>query len=89
MTGLEVATCRHQFGQKAVNMKRGELYGYALFLIKNFMVPNRVEFVFADVMCKLWKFLKRVAPKVCSEVKGALSVMHAKGHSLDCQVGIN
>ena len=85
-TGLEVATCRHQFAQKAVNMKRGEIYAYALFLIQNHAVPNNVKFVFADVMCKLWKYIKRVDPRSACKIKGALSVMHAKGHSLECQV---
>ena len=85
-TGLEVATCRHQFGQKAVNMNRGELYAYALYSIKKHVIPNRVEFVFADVMCKLWKFLKRVDPNSCSYIKGVLSIMHAKGHKLERQV---
>ena len=82
-----MATCRHQLGQKALNMKRGELYAYALYLIKQHALPNHVEFIFADVMCKLWKFLKKVDPSVVAHLKGALSVMHAKGHSLDCQVG--
>ena len=30
-TGLEVATCRHRLGQKAINMFQGELFGYPLF----------------------------------------------------------
>ena len=85
-TGLEVATCRHQVGQKALNMMQGELYCYPLYLMKNFMVPNGVEYAFADVMCKLWKFVQRVDPEVASKIKPALSVMHAKGHSLKCQV---
>ena len=64
-TGLEVTTCRHQLGQKALNMKRGELYLYALFLIKQNALPNHAEFIFAEVMCKLWKFMKNVDPKGC------------------------
>ena len=86
VTGLEVMSCRHQFGLKGLNMKRGELYAYALYLIKYHMIPNKVEFVFADIMCKLWKFFVRVEPGLSSSIKGALSVMHAKGHGLDCQV---
>ena len=85
-TGLEVATCRHRFGQKALNMKQGELYAYPLYLIKHFMVPRKVEFVFADVMCKLWKFIERIEPGSTTLINPALSVMHAKGHSIECQV---
>ena len=79
-------SCRHQFGLKGLNMQRGELYAYALYLIKYHMIPKKVEFVFADIMCKLWKFFVRVEPDLSSSIKGALSVMHAKGHGLDCQV---
>ena len=46
---MEVATCRHNVGQMALNMKQGEVYAYPLYLIKNFMLPENVEFVFADV----------------------------------------
>lgn len=86
ITGLEVAACRHQFAQKALNMHQGELYAYPLYLIKHHMIPHNVEYVFADVMCKLWKFLCRKEPSIANSIKGALSRMHAKGHSLQCQV---
>lgn len=56
-TRLEVATCRHRLGQKAINMFQGELFGYPLFLIKEFIVPKKIEYCLADVMCKLWKFI--------------------------------
>eukprot|EP00111_Clytia_hemisphaerica_P015835 TCONS_00046776-protein len=86
-TGLEVATCRHVIAQKAINMKQGELYGYALYLMKYFMVGEwKVEYCWADVMCKLWKFVKRIEPALCDRMKPALSTMHAKGHSIQCQV---
>ncbi|XP_057296113.1 uncharacterized protein LOC130625046 [Hydractinia symbiolongicarpus] len=39
-----------------------------------------------DVMCKLWGFIKRKEPGLALKTKPALSVMHAKGHSLNCQV---
>jgi len=41
-TGLEVATCRHVIAQKAINMKQGEQYGYALYLMKHYMVKWKV-----------------------------------------------
>ena len=89
VTGLEVATCHHQSGQKTVSMKYGKLYGYALYFIRYQIIPGKVKLVFAAVMCKLWKFLKRVEPEMSNQIKGALSVMHAKGHSLECQVNRN
>ena len=67
-------------------MKQGELYGYALFLMKNFMVDWKVEYCWADVMCKLWKFATKFYPNLCHVMKPALSTMHAKGHSIQCQV---
>ena len=48
------------------------------------MLPQGVEFCIADVMCKLWKFIKRVYKQVFEKIKPALSVMYAKGHSLEC-----
>ena len=85
-TGLELLSCRHQFGQKAINMKRGEIFGYAVYLMKTFVVPNSIPVVFADIMCKLWGYTVKCIPNISENTKGALSVMHAKGHSLECQV---
>lgn len=48
------------------------------------MQEKKVEYVWSDVMCKLWGFIKRKEPDIM--FKPALSVMHAKGHSLECQV---
>uniref|UniRef100_A0A7M5X0A6 CxC3 like cysteine cluster domain-containing protein n=1 Tax=Clytia hemisphaerica TaxID=252671 RepID=A0A7M5X0A6_9CNID len=85
-TGLYVASCRHQYGLKSVNMKRGEIYAYPAYLLTTFILPNNVEYMFADVMCKLWTYLCKVDSDLPSKIKGALSVMHAKGHNLNCQV---
>lgn len=87
-TGLEVATCRHVIAQKALNMYRGEVFGYPLYLIKNFMVQRNVKFCFADVMCKLWPFICKNEPSLASKIRPALSVMHAKGHAMECQASI-
>ena len=73
--------------QKVLNMKKGELYTYALFLIKHHDLINHVAFVFADVICKLWKILKKVDPCVVANVEGALSEMYEKGQGFECQVG--
>ncbi|XP_066911104.1 uncharacterized protein, partial [Clytia hemisphaerica] len=85
-TGLYVASCRHQYGLKSINMKRGEIYAYPAYLLTNFILPNKVEYLFTDVMCKLWPYLCKVDSNLPSKIKGALSVMHAKGHNLRCQV---
>lgn len=69
-------------------MKRGEIFGYAVYLMKNFVIPNSIKFVFADVMCKLWGFAVKNIPEILETSKGALSVIHAKGHSLHYHVGI-
>uniref|UniRef100_A0A7M6DRD2 Uncharacterized protein n=2 Tax=Clytia hemisphaerica TaxID=252671 RepID=A0A7M6DRD2_9CNID len=85
-SGLEVATCRHVLAQKAINMFRGEIFGYPYFLIKEFMIPRGTNFCFADVMCKLWPFMTRDDPSIKTLISPALSIMHAKGHSHDCQL---
>ena len=85
-TGLEVATCRHYLGQKAINIFQGELFGQPLFLIKEFMVPNKIEYCFAEIMCKLWKFIGQHESNIQKSTKPALSVMHANGHAFECQV---
>ena len=85
-TGLEIGSCRHAIGQKAVNMYQGELFGYPLYLMKFFMEPKGVQFCFADVICKLCGFAKKHKPVVADNLKPALSIMHAKGHSVECHV---
>jgi len=85
-TGLEAATCRHRVAQKALNMHQGELFGYPLYLMKNYMIPKNVEFCFADVMCKLWTFFTRNEPSLKDCIKPGLSVMHAQTHADDCKV---
>uniref|UniRef100_A0A7M5X3X6 Uncharacterized protein n=1 Tax=Clytia hemisphaerica TaxID=252671 RepID=A0A7M5X3X6_9CNID len=50
------------------------------------MIPNGTRFCFADVMCKLWPFMVRDDASIKESIKPALSIMHAKGHSIECQV---
>lgn len=38
-TDLEIAGCRHGLAQWAVNMYRGELYGYANYIHVKKMIP--------------------------------------------------
>ena len=81
-----MATCRHVVAQKALNMFRGEIFGYPMYLVKKYMMVKGVVFCFADVMCKLWGFMIKKDSSIKSSIQPALSVMHAKGHSMDCQV---
>ena len=90
-TGLVVAGCRHVLALKAVNMFAGEQYGYSLFLQKAVSENTNVKFVWQDIMCKYLPWLKKVTDllpdyKDLLSTSPALSVMHAKAHSLDCQV---
>lgn len=92
-TGLVVAGCRHVLALKAVNMFAGEQYGYALFLQTFLHHAVEMKFIWQDIMCKYWPWLKKVATKIpyvqkLLDTSSALSVMHAKAHSLDCQVNI-
>ncbi|XP_072041208.1 uncharacterized protein [Amphiura filiformis] len=90
-TGLAVAGCRHTLAQKAVNMFRGEMYGYPHFLHTSFMLQEGVQFMWQDVICKYWPWAKKQQQKPeyargTTAMKPALSVMHAKAHAWDCQV---
>lgn len=87
--GLEIAVCRHGILQGALNMMRGEIFGYPLFLHKRL----QAEFVCTDTTCKYWPYLERLAKanvagmmELCESTKPFLSVMHAKAHSLKCEV---
>ena len=89
-TGLEVAGCRHALAQKAVNMFRGEQYGYPHYLHVFALMPLGVRYLWQDVICRYWPWALRKTeylPAV-QNMKPALSIMHSKAHSLDCQVGV-
>jgi len=43
-TGLETVGCRHGPAQWAVNMYRGEIYGYAHFIHSKTMLPAGVHY---------------------------------------------
>lgn len=85
-TGLEILGCRHSIAQAAVNMFYGEVYGYAHYLQKVFLVPKKVNFLWYDVICKFWPWLRKADPTCAETMQPALSVMHAKAHAWTCQV---
>lgn len=88
--GVEVAVCRHGVLLKALNMFRGEIFAYPLYLQKQ-LASQTVQFFCSDVVCKYWPYLQRVVDH-CPELGGLLnmrpflSIMHAKAHSWMCEV---
>ncbi|KAG1952334.1 hypothetical protein F2P79_010255 [Pimephales promelas] len=91
--GLEIAVCRHGIFLMALNMFRGEIFAYPLFLQKKLadMSQGKIKFFCSDVACKYFPYVQRVS-KQCPELQSLLdmhpflSVMHAKAHSWKCEV---
>ncbi|XP_060721178.1 uncharacterized protein LOC132842472 isoform X3 [Tachysurus vachellii] len=88
--GMEVAVCRHGFLLKALNMYRGEIFAYPLYLQKELM-PAKAKFFAMDVACKYWPYLEkaaRVLPALqeLNEMKPFLSIMHARAHATKCEI---
>ncbi|KAK9977019.1 hypothetical protein ABG768_018840 [Culter alburnus] len=76
--GMGVAVCRHGFLLKALNMYRGEIFAYPLFLQKELM-PAKAKFFAMDVA-----FLP--ALQELTEMKPFLSIMHARAHATKCEI---
>ncbi|KAF3837653.1 hypothetical protein F7725_009421 [Dissostichus mawsoni] len=70
--GMEVAVCRHGFLLKALNMYRGEIFAYPLYLQKELM-PAKAKFFAMDVA-------------ELTTMKPFLSVMHARAHATKCEI---
>ncbi|XP_039544595.1 uncharacterized protein LOC120491071 [Pimephales promelas] len=88
--GMEVAVCRHGVLLRSLNMMRGEIFAYPLYLQKE-LTPRNVQFMCTDVICKYWPYLNRVVndcPELSPllDMKPFLSVMHAKAHSWKCEI---
>ncbi|KAK0153141.1 hypothetical protein N1851_005188 [Merluccius polli] len=89
--GMEVAVCCHGFLLKALNMYRGEIFAYPLFLQKELM-PAKAQFFAMDVACKYWPYLEKAASVLpalqeLTKMKPFLSVMHAHAPATKCEVG--
>ncbi|XP_026119151.1 uncharacterized protein LOC113098339 [Carassius auratus] len=88
--GLELAVCRHGVLLRALNMYRGEIFAYPLYLQEK-LASRQIHLFCMDVTCKYWPYLQRVA-KSCPELqhllnmKPFLSVFHAKAHDFKCEV---
>lgn len=76
--------CRHGLTQWAVNLFQGELFGYTNYI--HLKIPAGVNFFGEDIVCKYWKWARKAGGLEGSDMKPALSVMHAKAHNWTCQV---
>lgn len=82
--GVEVAACQHGMLFKTLNMFRGEIFAYTLYLQKELDMIYNIGFICTDIMCKYYLYLQKVC-KTSTELvpllkhKSFLSVMHAKG----------
>ncbi|XP_066504235.1 uncharacterized protein [Hoplias malabaricus] len=91
--GLEIAVCRHGVLLGALNMYRGEIFAYPLFLQQKLAATmlGNITFLCSDVACKYFPYLQKVAQH-CPELQHLLdmrpflSVMHAKAHAWKCEV---
>ncbi|KAL4008508.1 hypothetical protein ACER0C_002360 [Sarotherodon galilaeus] len=91
--GMEIAVCRHGVLLAALNMFRGEIFAYPLFLQRKLAanVPGHITFLCSDVACKYFPYLTKVAQQ-CPELRNLLSmrpflsVMHAKAHTWKCEI---
>ncbi|KAJ8337429.1 hypothetical protein SKAU_G00386490 [Synaphobranchus kaupii] len=89
--GLEITVCRHCLLLKGLNMYRGEIYAYPMFLQQEMARTRNVSFFCTDIACRYWPYLERMVEKVpelqdLTKMKPFLSVMHAKAHTWKCEV---
>ncbi|XP_028415543.1 uncharacterized protein LOC114538615 [Dendronephthya gigantea] len=69
-------------------MFRGEIYGYAHYLHTQYLLPRHVKFLWQDVICLYWPWAVSNTPRrllKALDMAPALSVMHGKSHSWNCQ----
>ncbi|XP_039634767.1 uncharacterized protein LOC120544936 isoform X2 [Perca fluviatilis] len=84
--GIEVVVCRHRVLLKALNMYRGEIFAYPLFLQKELQTATNGQFFCTDIACKYWPYLEKLSVSMSElrpllQMRPFLSVMHAKAHS--------
>ncbi|XP_052473356.1 uncharacterized protein LOC128029544 isoform X2 [Carassius gibelio] len=89
--GLEVAVCRHGVILKGLNMYRGEIFAYPLFLQKELQAATNIHFYCTDISCKYWPYLQKMSvsmPELSPllQMRPFLSVMHAKAQSTKCEI---
>ncbi|KAK0138712.1 hypothetical protein N1851_024746 [Merluccius polli] len=86
--GVEIAVCRHGFLLKGLNMYRGEIFAYPMFLQKEF---QSAKFLAMDVTCRYVPYLEKVSEALThlqplQKMRHCLSVMHAKAHNTKCEI---
>ena len=67
--------------QAAVNMFRGEIYGYPHYLHTRFLLPKQVKFLWQDVICPCWPWAVSNTPPNFSgalDMAPALSIMQTQ-----------
>lgn len=86
--GVEIAVCRHGFLLKGLNMYRGEIFAYPMYLQKEF---KDAKFLAMDVTCRYVPYLEKVSEALShlqplQKMRHCLSVMHAKAHNTKCEI---
>ncbi|XP_034081661.1 uncharacterized protein LOC117552397 [Gymnodraco acuticeps] len=89
--GMMTSVCRHCILFSGLNMFRGEIFAYPLYLQQDLGKEHKIEFVCTDVMCKYYPYIQRVVEsfpelQYVLQMRPFLSVMHAKGHSTKYEV---
>ena len=62
-------------------MFRGEIYGYPNYLQRCFMLPEKTNFFWMDVVCKYGVWLEKRDFESALHMTAALFVMHGKLHA--------
>ncbi|KAJ4941713.1 hypothetical protein JOQ06_011588 [Pogonophryne albipinna] len=58
--GMMTSVCRHCILFSGLNMFRGEIFAYPLYLQQDLGKEHKIEFVCTDVMCKYYPYIQRV-----------------------------
>lgn len=84
--GFEIVGCRYGLVQWVVNMYQGELYGYVYYIQVKKMILVGVVFFWEDVVCKYWKWVKKVGGVEGFRMRLVFFVMYVKVYNWICQV---
>ena len=83
-TGLEIMGCRHSIAQASLNMFYGDIYGYAHYLQKVFLVTRKVKFLWYDIICKFSPWLQKqdqTAAMSINQLSPLCMPRHTVGHA--------
>lgn len=82
--GLEAVVCRHGVLLKALNMYRGEIFAYPLFLQKELQAATNRQFCCTDIACKYWPYLEKLAVSML-ELRPLLQMRPSNSFCHACQ----